>query len=372
VVHRTVRSLDRRLLIAAFAAITLTFVSSHPARADQATFGVGSPEQWDVPAGTSISYSYNLYVCGSGAPNVAFENVETFAPGETVTAALTPMVWPAGSGTIELTGATSVVGIVPATWSPVECFTFSPEVSFRYTAPSAADLDCDDHPAELTFVYPGAHVEFAGDAGTRAQTVANLPDGLPHGATIPVGVRCPAAEPAPTPAPTDPLAGGSVGFALGSYRPQGDAYLPLANTEFHIAVTNGSPSTAAASTAADGLVSFDVTVATGHASASIEVTEVARTDYPLQGASCGHDFLPLLDWTDRPSFTLEVDPGWNVECTFYHVHAGASLNPAPDPTPPPTDTDAIVAADDVSVLPLVLLLLAISAVTLLGRRETRR
>jgi hypothetical protein len=255
------------LLVAAFAAITFAFVSSHPARADQATFGVGGPEQWDVPAGTSITYSYNLYICGAGSPNVAYENAESFAPGETVTATLTPVVWPVGSGAIELTGATSVVALIPANW-PSDCISFVPEVSFRYTAPSAADLGCDEHPGEqLPFVYPGAHVDFEGDVGTRAHTDPDLPGGLAYEAAIPVGVRCPAAAPTPTPAPTDPLAGGSVGFTLGSYRGEGEALLPLAGTVFHIVVTNGSPNEAVVTTGADGQVSFDVTVMAGHATA---------------------------------------------------------------------------------------------------------
>jgi len=373
-VHRSARTSNRRLLVAAFGAITLAFVWSHDARADQATFGVGGPEQWDVPAGTSVSYAYNLYICGAGAPNIVYESGETFAPGETVTATLTPVVWPTGSGTIELTGATSVVGSIPATW-PLDCATFEPEVSFRYTAPSAAELDCDDHPGELLpFVYPGAHVEFVGDAGTVAHTDASLAGGLPYEAATPVGVRCPAAAPTPTPtpAPSDPLAGGSASFTLESVLEQGEPFLPLAGTTFDIAVTNGGPSAAVVTTGADGQVSFDVTVTAGHPAALIEITEIARTDYPLNGASCWYDFGPLLDWSDDPSFTLEIEPGWDAGCTFYHGPAGASPDPAPRPTPPPTDADALVAADDFPGVVFALLLFAISAVPLLRRHQHDR
>jgi hypothetical protein len=137
------------------------------------------------------------------------------------------------------------------------------------------------------------------------------------------------------------VAPGSVSFTLGSFAQQGEALLPLAGTEFHIVVTKGDTDTAIATTGADGHVSFEATVTTRHAAASIEVTEVARTDFPLLGASCGHDFFPLLDWTDRPRLTLEVEPDWNVDCTFYHVQAGNSPKPVPKPTPPPTDADAV-------------------------------
>jgi hypothetical protein len=70
--------------------------------------------------------------------------------------------------------------------------------------------------------------------------------------------------------------------------------------------------------------------------------------------------------------TLEVDPGWNAGCTFYHVQAGASPNPTSGPTPPPTDTDAVVAVDGFPALPVALLLLALSAVTPLCRRQDDR
>lgn len=371
------------MLVSAFAAITLVFALSDHARADQATFGVGEQNQWGVPAGTSFSHSYEIGICRTGAPNVVYDNAEAFAPGETVTATLTPVVWPAGSGTIELTGATSVLAIIPAVW-PSDCITFAPEVSFRYTAPSAAELDCNEHPGEsLPFVYPGAHVEFVGDAGTRAHTDASLPGGLGYEAAIQVSVRCPAAAPSQTPAPTplpptpsptptDPLAGGSVSFTLQAVRYEGGAYLPVAGTEFDIAVTNGSPPTAVVTTGADGQVSFDVTVMAGHAAALIEITEVAGTDDPLEVASCWYDFGPLLDWTTAPNFTVEVEPGWTAGCTFYHKRTGASSDPTPRLTPPPTDTDAVVAAVGFPVVPIVLLLLAISWVTVPRRRRRDR
>lgn len=373
-VHRSIRTPDRRLVVAALVAIGLASVSSLDARADQGTFGLGGPEQWGVPAGTSITYAYEMGICRSGAPNVVYENAESFAPGETVTATLTPVVWPAGSGTIELTGATSVVTLIPAIW-PSDCITFAPEVNFRYTAPSAAELDCDDHPGEqFPFVYPGAHVEFAGDAGMRAHTDPSLPGGLGYEAAISVSVRCPAAAPTPTPtpAPSDPLAGGSVSFMLEAYFQEGDSYRPIAGTEFEVAVTNGTPSTSIVTTGADGQVSFDVTVMEGHAAALLEITEIARTDYPLDGASCWYDFGPLLDWSDRPNFTVEVEPGWDAGCTFYHELAGASPNPAPRLTPPPTATDAVAAADGMPAVPVGLLLFAITAVGLLRRHRHDR
>ena len=94
-----------------------------------------------------------------------------------------------------------------------------------------------------------------------------------------------------------------------------------------------------------------------HAAASVEITELARTDYPLLGASCGHNFP--RSWTGRIArdLTLELEPGWNVECTFYHVQAGASPKPVPGPTLFPTDTDAVVAAEGFPALPVALLLL---------------
>jgi hypothetical protein len=369
------------MFVAAFAAVTLAFALSDHTRADQAIFGVGEDNTWGVPAGASFSHSYEIGICRTGAPNVVYENAESFAPGETVTATLTPVVWPAGAGTIELTGASSVVAVIPAVW-PSDCIAFAPEVSFRYTAPSAAELDCDEHPGEsFPVVYPGAHVEFVGDAGTRAHTDASLPGGLGYEAAIQVTLRCPAAAPShtptplpptPSPTPTDRLAGGSVSFTLRAVRYEGEVYLPVAGTEFHIAITNGSPKTAVVTTGADGQVSFEVTVMAGHATALIEITEVSATDDPLEVASCWYDFGPLLDWTIAPTFTVEVEPGWTAGCLFYHKRVDAAPNATPRLTPPPTDTDAVAAADAMPVVPLMLLLLAIPANALLRRRRRRR
>ena len=211
------------MLVAAFAAAVLALASSDHARADQAVFGVGEQNTWGVQAGTAFSHAYDIGICRTGAPNVVYENAESFVPGETVTQTLTPVVWPAGSGTIELTGATSLVATIPAVW-PSDCITFEPEVSFLYTAPSEAELDCDDHLGEtFPVVYPGAHVEFVGDMGTRAHTDASLPGGLGYEAAIQVTLRCPAVAPSPaptplpptpSPTPTDPLGGGSARFTL--------------------------------------------------------------------------------------------------------------------------------------------------------------
>ena len=149
----------------------------------------------------------------------------------------------------------------------------------------------------------------------------------------------------------------------------------MAGTEFEIAVTNGGPNADAVTTGADGQVSFDVTVDQGSAAAVLEITETAQSAYPLDGASCWYDFGPLLDWTDRASFTVEIEPGWDAGCTFYHRLAGASPNPTPRLTPPPTDTDADAASGTSLVgLLTLLLLLAIGAVTpprRFGRRTGR-
>jgi hypothetical protein len=168
------------------------------------------------------------------------------------------------------------------------------------------------------------------------------------------------------------LTDGPVRFTLGSYRPRGDAYVPLAGTEFHITVRNGKTDAPVVTTDVAGQALFEVIATTRRRAPAVEITELARTDYPFQGASCGHDFQPLLDWTDRPTLTVEVDPGWNVGCTFYHLQARRSPNPATDPTPPPTDALPVVVADDSSVLPLAeALLLAIISVVPLGRRRRR-
>src|SRR4029079_9349006 len=78
----------RRLLTAIAMAMVLAAGGATSARADQAVLldFVGP-----IPPGGTEEWSFTLAIAGHGIPNVAYENAESFAVGETVTAVITPV-----------------------------------------------------------------------------------------------------------------------------------------------------------------------------------------------------------------------------------------------------------------------------------------
>ncbi len=202
----------RKLLAASVMAVVLASTASPSVRADQAVLVdfVGP-----VAPGETIDWTFELVVAGAGLPNVVYENAESFAVGEMVTATITPVVEPGGFGTAELIGDATLVGTTSDDWNTGEYgefgeIHFAPRVVLRYAAPSLADLGCADHPGVSFSGHVGVMADFRGDAGTLAH-VDPLVNGQGWvGAAVPVEFECPVPEsttppqgPMPTPPPTD-------------------------------------------------------------------------------------------------------------------------------------------------------------------------
>lgn len=207
--------MPRSLIAAVVAAIVVAVGGASNAQADQATLldFVDS-----IPPGETAEWTFTLVVVGAGIPNVAYENAESFAAGETVTATITPIVEPAGFGTVDLVGSGTLTGTAPDDWKAGEVgefgdIFFGPELSLRYTAPSLGDLGCADHPGETFRGHVGVLADFKGDAGTLAHVDPLLGGQGWVGAAVPLGVTCPLAGSTATPAdladltppPTDAL-----------------------------------------------------------------------------------------------------------------------------------------------------------------------
>lgn len=205
--------MPRRLVAALVTAVVVAVGGASSAHADQATL-LDFVES--IPPGETAVWTFTLVVAGAGIPNVAYENAESFAAGETVTATITPIVEPAGFGTAELVGSGTLTGTASDDWNTGENgevgeIVFGPELSLRYTAPSLGDLGCTDHPGETFRGHVGVQAEFIGETGTLAHVDPLLGGQGWVGAAVPLEFTCPPAEsgPAPvdladlTPPPTD-------------------------------------------------------------------------------------------------------------------------------------------------------------------------
>lgn len=207
--------MPRSLVAAVVTAVVVAIGGASNAQADQATLldFVGS-----IPPGETAEWTFTLVIAGHGIPNVAYENAESFAAGESVTATISPVVEPAGFGTVELVGSGALTGTASDDWNTGEHgefgdITFGPAFSLRYTAPSLGDLGCADHPGETFYGHVGVLADFAGDTGTLAHVDPLLGGQGWVGAAVPLEITCPLAEstPAPadladiTPPPTDTL-----------------------------------------------------------------------------------------------------------------------------------------------------------------------
>jgi hypothetical protein len=194
--------MPRRLVTAAVTAVVVALAGASTAHADQATL-LDFVES--IPPGEAAVWTFTLVVAGAGIPNVAYENADSFVAGETVTATITPIVEPAGFGTVELVGGGTLTGTASDDWNTGEggeigAIVFGPELSLRYTAPSLGDLACTDHPGETFYGHVGVLADFSGETGTLAQVDPLLGGQGWVGAAVPLKFTCPPAESAPDPA----------------------------------------------------------------------------------------------------------------------------------------------------------------------------
>jgi hypothetical protein len=200
----------RRLSAAAVTAAVLAFGGAPAVRGDQATL-LDFVEQ--IGPGETAEWSFTLVIVGAGIPNVAYENADSFAAGETVTAMITPIVQPDGFGMVELIGDHTLTGTKTGEFGEIA---FTPQVTLRYTAPSLEELGCTDHPGERFFGHVGVLADFVGDAGTRAHIDPEMGGQGWVGAAVPLEFECSLGEPTtssaePTLPPTDTSPAGGAG-----------------------------------------------------------------------------------------------------------------------------------------------------------------
>jgi hypothetical protein len=205
----------RRLLAPLVMAVFVAVGWAQTVRADQAVLldFVGP-----VAPGETAEWSFTLAVATAGIPNVAYENADSFAAGETVTATIAAVVEPEGFGTVELVSDDTLTGTASDDWNTGEVgqfghLEFAPGVTLRYTAPSLEQLGCEENPGETFFGHVGVLANFSGDAGTEAHVDPLLGGQGWVGAAVPLEITCPSAGTDPSPAgpaeqtlpPTDTL-----------------------------------------------------------------------------------------------------------------------------------------------------------------------
>jgi hypothetical protein len=178
------------------------------ARADQAillhdaTFFLGPNEM--------VQYTDNLIMSRTGLPTVVFDGSTGFADDETVVATIALSTRDLdGLGSAELLSSPTITGTTSAVWTTdtSSSFEFQPAIELRYTAPSAEDLGCDDHPGERFTTHLGVHATLAGSAGTTGSFSADDFPGV-----VSFAVTCPPSAPSSgvptvTMPPTDTLPG---------------------------------------------------------------------------------------------------------------------------------------------------------------------
>jgi hypothetical protein len=192
----------RRLLAPVVMAVFVAVGWAQTVRADQAVLLDFVPP---IAPGETAEWSFTLAVAGAGIPNVAYENAESFAVGETVTATIAPVIEPEGFGTVELLSEDTLTGTTSDDWNTGEFgeigeIEFAPGVTLRYTAPSIEQLGCDENPGETFYGHIGVLADFSGDAGTEAHVDPLLGGQGWVGAAVPVEISCPSADTGAPPA----------------------------------------------------------------------------------------------------------------------------------------------------------------------------
>ena len=185
--------MNRRIGLTFAAALGSTLAFPLVARADQAI--LVHDAVIDIAPGEVVDRADVLIMSQTGIPTVAFDGSTGFADNETVVATITLSTKDIdGLGSVELLGSPTLSGTTSADWTTGEpsYFEFEPAIQVRYTAPSAADLGCDDHPGERFTTHLGVSATLVGSAGTMASFSADDFPGTVSFVTI-----CPASAPSP-------------------------------------------------------------------------------------------------------------------------------------------------------------------------------
>ena len=185
--------MKRRITLVIAAAIGLTLAFPLAARADQAI--LIQDKIFDIRPGDVVDHANVLIMSRAGLPTVAFDGSTGFADDETVVATITLSTQEIdGLGSVELLSSPSISGTTSADWTTDETsqFEFQPPIELRYTAPSAADLGCDDHPGERFATNLRVSATLVGSAGTTGSFSADDFPGV-----VSFVITCPASAPSP-------------------------------------------------------------------------------------------------------------------------------------------------------------------------------
>jgi hypothetical protein len=155
------------LILASLIGATLAFPLT--ASADQAI--LAHDATFEIAPGEVVDHADVLIMSRSGMPTVDFDGSTGFSAGETVVATITLSTQAInGLGSVELLSSPTISGTTSADWPNDESpeFAFEPAIELRYTAPSAADLGCEDRPGERVTTHLGVSATLIGSAGTMA------------------------------------------------------------------------------------------------------------------------------------------------------------------------------------------------------------
>jgi hypothetical protein len=164
----------RRITFILAAAIGSTLAFPVVARADQAI--LAEDAFFELGPGEVVDHADVLIMSQAGMPTVTFDGATGFADNETVVATITLSTQDIdGLGSVELISSPTISGTTSADWTTGEPtqFEFQPAIQLRYTAPSAADLGCADHPGERFTTHLGVSATLVGSAGTMASFSAD-------------------------------------------------------------------------------------------------------------------------------------------------------------------------------------------------------
>jgi hypothetical protein len=179
-----------RMVVVASVGLAIQLALPLSVQADQAI--LSRERLFELDPGQSVEFTSPIVISRYGIPTVVFDGAAGFADNETVTATITLSAHD-GLGSVRLLSSSVLTGTTPTGYSldppdpSFSEFTFDPPVSFRYTAPSAATLDCDARREKVVHASLGIAATLVGSAGTTATFSAETFPGV-----VMFDIYCPA------------------------------------------------------------------------------------------------------------------------------------------------------------------------------------
>jgi len=144
------------------------------ARADYATFFPDEQSLQLSPGDIAYGFIPLVIVASDDATlgMIVYEGTSGFADDETVVATIALSLHQIdGLGSVELLSSPTITGTTPVDWTTGGdswYFELGPPIEFRYSAPSAEELGCDDYPGEDFATYVHVDGTLVGSKGTIA------------------------------------------------------------------------------------------------------------------------------------------------------------------------------------------------------------